>query len=33
MKVKDLHGNAKKVLNDNVRIQRILKLLQEICTK
>lgn len=33
MKVKDFHGNAKKVLNDNVHIQRIFKLLQEICTK
>jgi hypothetical protein len=27
MKVKDLHGNAKKILNDNVHIQRILKFL------
>ncbi len=33
MKVQDLHGNAKKVLNDNVHIKFLKANLQEICTK
>ncbi len=33
MKVQDLHGNAKKILNDNVHIKIKQKLLQKICTK